>query len=162
MTNIHKAEFSTIVSRTSVDEAIHDALHKCVGHGRKVSVKQLQRDSGVNARMIGAAMAAVEDVEFRRLARENFWSIARVLGAGFLNELLPQLAHQGAFDLPDEALPHPGAVAADSAEDHAVIAVAAADGRFCANDHRKLWLVGKDYIERGMQLVGLGKHRRAA
>lgn len=161
MHNVTSAEFSSIVSRATVDEAIYTALHAFVGHRRPYSVKQLQKESGVKARMIESAMAPIDSVEHRRLNHENLFSITKVLGADFANRIWP-LAGIGAFNLPSQELPHPGEVAAESAEDHAEIARAAADGTFCQADRRKLWAVGQGFIQRGMQLVGLGKHRRAA
>lgn len=160
MTNVTAAKFAPIVSRNAVDEATHDALRMFVGRGRAYSTKELQRASGVPKRMIECAVAPVDSVEFRPLAREHFWSLALALGAPFLNHVTTVLANVGTFNLPNDELPAPGAVAADSAQDNAEIAEAARDGRFCANDHRKLWVVGQDMIERGMAFIGLGKQRR--
>lgn len=161
MSNVHKVNFQPIVSRSCVDETIGVALHTFVGRGRPYSVKQLSNVSGVKDRCIEAAMAPVDSVEHRALNRENLFSITKVLGADFANRIWP-LAGIGAFNLPQQELPHPGEVAAESAEDHAEIARAAADGKFCAADHRKLWAVGQGFIQRGMQLVGLGKERAKA
>lgn len=156
MQNVTSVNFSPIVPRSASDEATHDALHMLVGRGKPYSVKELQNASGVKDRCIEAAMAPVGGEHFRRLAPENFWSIAQALGAPFLNHITTVLANVGAFNLPNDELPQPGEFAAESAEDHAQIAVAAADGKFGANDHGKLWLVGQECIQRGMQLVGLG------
>jgi hypothetical protein len=161
MQNVTAVNFSPIVSRIAVDAAIHDALRQFVGRGKRYSVKVLANKSGVKDRCIEAAVAPVDGEDFRPLSRENLWSIMAVLGADFANHIM-HLANLGAFDLPDEPLPRPAELVAESAQDHAQIAVAAADGKFCANDHGKLWSVGHDFIERGMQLVGLGKARRAA
>lgn len=160
MASVASADFEPIVSRNAVDEAVRDALRLFVGRGRRYTAKQLARGTGVPARMIESAVAPLDSTEFRPLARDHFWSILLFLRGQFANELLPRLAHIGAFDLPDEELPAPGDLVAESAEGHAKIAVAAADGEFCERDRPKLWLVGQDYIERGMQLVGLGKSVR--
>jgi hypothetical protein len=160
MSNVRTVQFRPVVSRNAVDDAIGKALCRFVGRGRPYSVKQLSNLTGVKDRCIEAAKYP-EGSDYRPLSRENLFSIMAVLGADFATQVLA-VAHLGAFDLPKEAAPHPGELCAESAEDHAVIAGAAADGRFCANDHGKLWSVGHDFIERGMQLVGLGKARRAA
>lgn len=157
MSNVTSAKFSPVVSRAAVDETIHDALRQFVGRGKPYSVKELQRDSGVPARMIESAVAPVGSTDFRPLAREYFWSIAQALGAPFLNQVANTLANVGVFNLPNAELPQAGAVVAESAEDHAAIAMAASDGKFSAKDHPRLWLVGQEFIQRGMQLVGLGK-----
>jgi hypothetical protein len=162
MNNVRKVQFRPVVSRSMLDCAVSEALCKFVGRGKRfTSVKHLSRASGVNVRMLEAAKNP-DSTDYRPLNRENLFSVMLVAGADFTNELLPQLAHQGAFDLPPQVLPSPGELCAESAEDHLVIAVAAKDGRFCAQDHGKLWRVGQDFIERGMQLVGMGKRRRVA
>lgn len=160
MNNVTSAKFAPIVSRNAVDEAHHDALRLFVGRGKPYSVKELARASGVPARMIESGVAPADGGDFRPLARDHFWSIALTLGAPFLNHITTVLANVGAFNLPNDELPQPCELVADSAEDHAEIAEAGRDGQFGANDHGKLWVVGQGFIQRGMQLVGLGKSGR--
>lgn len=162
MAVVASADFEPIVSRSAVDDATHDALRIFVGRGRRYSVKQLARGTGVPQRMIEAAIAPVGDTEFRPLSRDHFWSIMRFLRAPFANEVMAKLAHMGAFDLPDDELPAPGEIVAESAEDHAALARAASDGEFCELDHANLRVVGEEHIERGMQLVSISRRGRRA
>jgi hypothetical protein len=141
------------VSRNEIDEAIHDAIRLFVGRGRRYSVKQLARGSGVPARMIESIMAPLDNSEFRPLARDHFWSIAAFLRAPFMNELLPKLAHMGAFDLPDEELPAPGELVSEIANDTAEVAHLARGGQYDPDDHRSWRNVGERSVERGMQMI---------
>jgi len=156
MGTVTSAEFSPLVCRNAADEAIHEALRQFVGHKKRYTVKKLQRKSGVSAKMIYSAIAPVGSQEFRPLNRENLLSIMAAIGADFANEVLPKLCGIGTFDIPEHPLPHPGEVVAESAEDHASIARAGADGMFCSRDHAQLRAVGQDHIELGLQLVALG------
>lgn len=142
---------STLVSRSAARSAVRDALRLYVGRGRRYSVKQLSNGTGVPDRLIECAIADIDSADYRPLAYECLLSISLFLGSAFTAEWL-KLARQGAFDLPDEDLP-PGAIAAESAEDTAIIARAAIDGEF--QDHEKpgLHVVGQRMIERGQRLA---------
>lgn len=154
MASISSVNESLLVSRIEGREAVRRALRLYVGRGRRYSVKQLSNGTGVPDRKIEAAMCEPDNPDFRPLAHEDLMSISRFLGAGFTNEWIAP-AHQGAFDLPDEGLPRPGDVVAESAEDHAQLANAARDGEFCERDQPKLRVIGEEQIERGMKLVAM-------
>jgi hypothetical protein len=154
MASVASANFEPLISRNTVDEAIHDALHLFVGRGRRYTAKQLGKGAGVPYRMIESAKAPVGGTDFRPLDRAYLWSIMQFLGSAFTSELLAKI-HQGAFDLPDEELPPPGEMVADSAGHTAQIAEAAADGQFCQRDKATLRVVGRAKIEQGMDLLAL-------
>lgn len=122
-----------------------------MGRGRRYTVKQLSNGTGVPDRLIECAVVDPDSPDFRPLALECLLSISRFLGAKFTTEWL-RLADQGAFDLPEGSVP-PGAIAADSAEDTAVIARAAADGEFGEHEKPDLHVVGQRMIERGQRLA---------
>jgi hypothetical protein len=111
---------------------------------------------------IEAAIAPLDNSEFRPLAREYLWSVMKFLRAPFVNELLA-LIDQGAFDLPDTDIPSPGELTAECANDTAEVAGCAADGEFDERDERELKSVGLREIDRGMLMVAsVGRRKRRA
>jgi hypothetical protein len=151
VSNQQSADFSPLVSRSAARSAIRDALRLYVGRGRRYSVKQLSNATGVPDRLIECAMADVDSTEYRPLAYECLFSIALFLGSDFTSEWL-KLARQAAFDLPDEDLP-PGALAADTVDDAAVVTRAALDGEFKPHERPDLRVVGRRMVTRGMRLA---------
>lgn len=149
------ADFGPLVSREQAGNKIGSALRLFVGRGRRYSVKQLSNATGVKDRMVECAMIDPASPDYRPLPDWALLSIAGFLGAQFTNEWL-SLAHQGAFDLPDNP-PDPGALAADNAEDNAILTRAALDGQFCGEELPDLKVVGSRMVRRGHKLVALGR-----
>lgn len=147
------AELTLLISRSAANSAFRDALRLFVGRGRRYSVKQLSLGTGISVRMIESFMAPVDSTEFRKPDLEEVLSLASFFGSDFTSELIAP-TRQGAFDIPDDDLP-PGQIAADNADDNAVITRAAFDGKFDPEERRQLRPVGRRMITRGQILVGL-------
>lgn len=156
MPDNNSANNQPLISRERIGNGIRDALRLYIGRGRRYSVKQVSNATGVKDRVIECAMTNVDTVDYRPLSLEALVSIASFLGSDFTNEWL-SLAAQGAFDLPDESEPPPGALAADVCGDGAEVARRAADGEFDAEDRRALKVVGQREIARGMKLVAMAR-----
>lgn len=162
MSEPNSANFGLLVSRSAARGAIRDALRLFVGRGCRYSVKQLGNATGVPDRLIECAIVDPESTDYRPLSLEALASIARFLGSGFTNEWMPVLMGQGAYDLPDSDDPEPAQIAADSADDTATLARAAADGEFKGHEEmRQLRIVGQRKIERGKRLVAISNQRAA-
>jgi hypothetical protein len=99
-----------LVSRSAAREKVRDALRLYVGRGRRFSVKQLSEGAGVQARAVEAAMAPIDDENYRPLALENLFSIATFLKAPFASHFL-ELCGLGAFELMDGQIPLPKVLA---------------------------------------------------
>lgn len=99
-----------LVSRSAAREKIRAALRLYVGRGRRFSVVELSQGAGVAERTIEAAMAPIEDENYRPLALENLLSIATFLKAPFVSHYL-ELAGLGAFELMDGQPPLPRVLA---------------------------------------------------
>lgn len=156
---INSASISPLISSDALNEATRAALMLFIGRGRRFSVAQVAKASGVDGWRIDAAKLPLDNENFRALPDNMRLSIAAVIGPDFTNEWLP-LAAQGAFTLPDDE-PEPGDFAADNTDDNAKVVRAAVDGRFDANERKDLSVVGSAMVARGAQLVALGKRRAA-
>lgn len=159
MSAANSASVCSLVSSDTLNEAIRSALLLYVGRGKRHSVAQVAKASGVDGWRIDAAKLPHGNENFRALPMNAALSIAAVIGPDFTNEWLP-LAAQGAFSLPDEE-PDPGALAADNTDDNATVVRAAIDGEFCDKERPDLAVVGSKMVQRGSQLVALGKRRAA-
>lgn len=150
------AGVDTIVSRSAARSALRDAIRLYVGRGRRYSVKQVSNATGVKDRVIECAMAPIDSPDYREPEIAAALSLAAFLGPEFTSELLV-LADQGAFLLPDADDTPPGAVAADTSDDAAVVVRAAIDGKFDAHEKPDLRTVGKRMMTRGAQLAAIGR-----
>lgn len=160
MPDEQSADFGGMIARATAENAFRRAINLFVGRGRRYSVAQLAKGSGVPARMIDSFRAYEHGhPDYRRLHFGQVMSIARFLGSEFTNEWL-HLADQGAFDLPDDE-PDPGELAADNSDDNATVVRAAVDGEFDNEERRDLKVVGKRMMSRGAQLVALRPVRKA-
>jgi hypothetical protein len=113
------ADFEPLVSRNLIREKVRDALKLYVGRGRRYSVKELANGAGIKDRVIEAAMAQVDDPEYRPLPLEALASIATFLKAPFASAFLDPCG-LGAFELMDGQIPLPQVLAtADAPEDTA-------------------------------------------
>ncbi len=148
------AKFPLLVSREQAGNKIGRALRLYVGRGRQYSVKELSNATGVKDRVIECAMVDASTYDYRPLPFEAVLSIATFLGADFTNSWL-SLAGQGAFDLPDDGEPDPGALACETADDSATVIHAAIDGKFDAFETPGLRVVGRRMMTRGAKLVAL-------
>lgn len=145
-----------LVSRSSARSQFRDALRMFIGRGKRFSVKQASNGSGVPDRMIECFMSDPDGEHYRKPDLEEALSLASFIGPDFTCEWL-HLAHQGAFWLPDaEDLP-PGAIAADNAEDNAVVTRAASDGKFDAHEKPGLRVIGTRMMSRGAHLHAIGR-----
>lgn len=153
MADAASANYTLLVSRERLANAIRESLRLQVGRGRRYTVKDFHRATGVPARMIESAMCEVGSPDWRPLKAEELLSIAAFLGPDFTNEWL-HFAGQGAFDLPDDE-PSPGDLAIEGAEDSAAVVKAAMDGQFCEKERADLRVIGARKIRRGQQLVAL-------
>jgi hypothetical protein len=150
----NSADFGPLVSRSAARSAFRNALRLYVGRGRRYSVKQLSNGTGVKDRVIECAMADPDNGEYREPELAAVLSISAFLGSAFTTEWLKE-AGQGAFDLPGgEDLP-PGQLAADNADDNAVVTRAALDGVFDPDERRQLRPVGLRMVARGHRLAAL-------
>lgn len=151
------ANFPLLVSSSQARDAIASALRLYVGRGRRYSVKQLANATGVKDWEINFALIPADDTAHRPLKIEALMSISLFLGADFINEWM-RPAQVGVFDLPDGA-DAPGAIAADNTEDNAKIVRAAVDGVFADEEKLDLVKVGNRMMQRGAQLVALGRNQ---
>jgi hypothetical protein len=102
--DIHNLE--PLVSREEIRERIRKALNLFVGRGRRFSVEELSTGSGVQKRAIQAALAPINDENYRPLTLENLASVAKFLKAPFASVYL-ELSELGAFELSGQPpLPH--------------------------------------------------------
>jgi hypothetical protein len=155
MTDIGSADLFPIVSREHGENVFRHALGIYVGRGRRYSVAELAKGTGVPQRVIECFKSyAYGHPDYRPLHFGAVLSITLFLGSDFTNEWL-RLAGQGAFDLPDD-LPSPGDLAADTSEDSAKVVRAAIDGTFDASERRDLPAVGARMMRRGAQIVAIG------
>src|SRR3954469_5222563 len=107
-----------IVSRSAARAKFVKALRLYVGRGRRYSAKEVDRGTGIPARMIEAFMVDDGLTEHRSPRIEQMLSLAKFLGPEFTTMWL-ETAGQGAFWIPDADDTPPGALAADNAEDNA-------------------------------------------
>lgn len=143
-----------LVSRNAAGEALSRALRLYVGRGRRYSCKEVERGSGVAARMVESYLCDPSQEDWRPAKLAEVLSLARFLGPDFTAQWL-SLADQGAFWLPDEE-PDPGVLAADNADDNAIVTRAAADRQFDEDERPDLHVVGRRMVSRGAQLAALG------
>ncbi|MCW2405061.1 hypothetical protein M2336_001690 [Sphingobium sp. B1D7B] len=143
------------VSRTAAFTRFAETLRLYVGRGGRFSYKELERKSGVPARMIEAYRYEPDHEEWRAAPLEHVLSLIAALGPEFASDMLA-LADQGAFWLPDDGDPNPGEFAAETSENTTEIVRRAADGVFCAEDRKHLKAVGQRKIQNGMKLVAMG------
>ena len=157
MADEFSAKFPLLVSSTAARDAVGAALRLHVGRGRRYSVKQLANATGVKDWEINFALISAEDTAHRPLKIEALMSISLFLGADFINEWM-RLAQVGVFDLPETA-DAPGVIAADNTDDSAKIVRAAMDGVFDDQETPDLVKVGNRMMQRGAQLVALGRNQ---
>jgi hypothetical protein len=108
------ADLEPLVSRNLSYERLTFALKLFCGRGRRYSVNELSRGSGVPERAIECAMYQPHQAEFRPIRFEYLLSLNRFLGAPFVSHYL-ELSGLGAFELMDEQ-PLPSILTADSAK----------------------------------------------
>lgn len=112
--SVHTSE--PLVSREEFREKLRRALNLYVGRGRRHSVEELAEGAGVSKRSIQAALAPINDENYRPLALENLASISKFLGAPFVSAYL-ELCGLGAFELMDGQIPLPKVLtSADASE----------------------------------------------
>lgn len=112
--DVHTLE--PLVSREEIRERVRKALNLHVGRGRRYSVEELSVGAGVPKRAIQAALAPINDENYRPLTLENLSSIAKFLKAPFASAYL-ELSGLGAFELMDgQQPPLPSVFTADSAK----------------------------------------------
>lgn len=150
----NSAGIEPIVPRSAAYAEFAKALRLYVGRGCRYSYKEMQQKAGVPARMIEAYRYEPGDPEHRPAPFEHILSLAAAIGPEFTADWL-KLADQGAFWLPDADEPPPGELAADNADDNAVITRAARDGKFDKHERPDLRTVGNRMITRGTQLAAL-------
>ena len=150
------ADNDPLVSRSAANETFRNAIRLFVGRGKRYSVKQVSNGTGIKDRMIESFMAQVDSSDWRKPDLEEVLSIASFIGPDFTCELIA-LCQQGAFWLPDDEDPNPGDMALGASEDTTEILRRAADGEFCAKDRAELAVVGRRKVERGMQLMAMGR-----
>src|SRR3954453_24069073 len=95
-TDVHKPEL--LVSRSAIREKQRSALRLHIGRGRRWSVREASQGSGVPERQIEAAMAFIDDENYRPLSLENSASLSKFLGVGFVSAMLEPMG-LGAFEL---------------------------------------------------------------
>jgi hypothetical protein len=147
------ADIGLLISRSAANERFREALRMFVGRGKRYSVKQVSNGTGIKDRMLESFMAQVDSTDFRKPDLEEVLTLASFIGPDFTTELL-QPAQQGAFWLPGDE-PAPGELAADNADDNAVVTRAARDGVFDKDERKDLKVVGTRLVSRGAQLVAL-------
>lgn len=152
MPDKQSAGLSPLVSRNAHFDAVTKALNVFVGRGKRYCYKTVERGSGVSARMIEAYRHDQGHEEWRPIKPEELASLFRFFGPEFTTEYLSAIADQGAFWLPTGLEP-PAVLAADTAEDTAIVARAAADGQFDEGEKPALHVVGLRMIERGQRLA---------
>ncbi len=144
-----------LVSRMRHWEAVTKALNMFVGRGKRFSNKDCEDGAGVPARMMGCYRQKPDTQEWRPLRPEEFASLVCFLGPGFSSAYMAAInSGQAAYWLP-EGDPNPGDLAADNADDNAVITRAARDGVFDRQERAELTVVGARMVERGAKLVAL-------
>lgn len=152
MPDRQSAGLSPLVSRNDHFDAVAKALNIFVGRGKRYSYKDVQRGAGIPERMIECYKHLPDHEDWRPIKPEELASLFKFLGPEFTSTYLGKVCDQGAFWLPTGIEP-PGAIAADSAEDTAIITRAAADGKFDDGEKPALHVVGQRMIERGQRLA---------
>lgn len=153
MTGNTSAGLVPLVSRNAQGEALSKALRLFVGRGCRYSYKEVERGSGVSARMIECYRHSPEHEDWRPVKPEELASLFRFLGEEFTTAWLEQVAQQGAYWLPTTDDTPPGALAADACEDAAAIARRAADGVLDNNDVIELRPTGGRMMAQGARLA---------
>jgi hypothetical protein len=102
--DVHKPEL--LVSRSAIREKQRSALRLHIGRGRRYSVREASEGSGVPERQIEAAMAFIDDENYRPLSLENSASLSKFLGITFVSAMLEPMGF-GAFELMDGQAPLP-------------------------------------------------------
>ena len=114
--DVHTPE--PLVLREEIRERIRKGLHLHIGRGRRFSVDEASLGSGVPKRVIQAAMAPINDENFRPLTLENLASLDKFLGASFVSYRL-ELSGLGAFELMDGQPPLPRVLASSPIQEDA-------------------------------------------
>lgn len=153
------ADLLLLVSREQAENEFRKALNLYVGRGRRYSVAQLAKGSGVPTRVIDCFRSyAHGHPDYRRLHFGQVLSMTAFLGAEFTNEWLT-LSKQAAYDLPDEE-PDPGELAADTSESASRVVRMAADRDFTNDSETDLRDTGTSLMNQGAQLVAIGSRRK--
>lgn len=156
MADHHSAELTALVSHEQVETAFWTALRMFVGRGRRHSADEVSKGAGVHRRTLDCYRGyPIGHVDHRPLDQGQKFSLASYIGADLTTEWL-RLIGQAAYNLPD-CEPDPGAVAADNSDDNAVLVRAAVDGVFDGGERKDLKVVGSRMMNRGAQLVSLGR-----
>ena len=106
--DVHALE--PLISREEIREKVRRALCLHVGRGRRFSVDDLSLGAGVPRRCIQAAMAPINDENYRPLTLENLASVSKFLKAPFASAVL-EVCGLGAFELMDGQPPLPRVLA---------------------------------------------------
>jgi hypothetical protein len=147
------ANNSSLISRSAANATFREAVRLFVGRGKRFSVKQVSIGTGISARMIESFMAPVDSTDFRKPDLEEVLTLVSFFGSDFTSELIASTG-QAAFDLPEDDIP-PGQIAADNAEDNAVVTRAAVDGKFDSDERPDLRVIGRRMVSRGQRLAAL-------
>lgn len=146
------ASEGTLVSRSAAGLALAQSLRLFVGRGRRYSYKEVQRGTGIPARMIQSYLQEPGHEDWRRIQPEELASLYLFLGPEFTTDYLERVAKQGAYWMPEgDGVTHD--IAADVSDSAAQVVRAAT-----ANDSgpNNLRAVGTSLMCRGAQLRYLG------
>jgi hypothetical protein len=152
MATVDKSANNTpLVSRDDVVGPLRKALSIYVGIGKRYSVKELCRGTGVDARVIETWQSSGED--YREPKLSAILSVAKFLGPDFTADILA-IVGQGAFALPTGAIDCAELMKGATSSAGLVVACLA-DGDCSADDARVLPAVGRRMVADGMALAAV-------
>lgn len=127
MSDTQSVQSSPVVSDAMLREPLRLELDRAINIERRYTRKQLAETSGVNIHTIDATLSR-DPAKQRRVALEDAVSLAWVLGERAINAVLSLIGFV-ASPVDGDAV-SPAQIVAEGLSDFAVIATAAADGRF--------------------------------
>ena len=129
MTPAAAAQDAPMLSDARVRDTLRTLLHRTIHVERLLSRTEIAEQSGVNVHTIDALLSR-DPAKHRTIGAAVCLSIAVVLGCRAVNSVLALVGYGGAEPLDETSALKPGEVVAKCAEEFAVIAGAAASGRF--------------------------------
>jgi hypothetical protein len=108
------ADLIPVIPRNLSYDRLTSALNLFCGRGRRYSVQELSKATGVPERIIEAAKYQSHQAEFRPLRFDHLQSMNNFLRVPFVSHYLEQVG-LGAYELMDEQ-PLPSVLTADSAK----------------------------------------------
>lgn len=154
MTDVDKsAGDGPLVSRIMAGDALRRALRLYVGTGRRYTVKEMQRGTGLSARLVEGWLAGPESTDWRECKASCLLSLCAFLGPEFATDIM-RLASLGCFSLVDDDEPDGvRALGLDAVDDAAAINRATSDGELTRTEASDLRVVALRRIAHAGQIL---------